>query len=73
MTVTLGTGVGSAPVHDGVLVPNSELGLGHLEFEGVVAETKVSAAARERTDQPWAEYGEVLRRYLRHAGAYPVG
>ncbi|MGO1549017.1 MAG: polyphosphate--glucose phosphotransferase [Nesterenkonia sp.] len=64
MTVTLGTGVGSALLHDGVLVPNSELG--HLEFEGVVAETKVSAAARERTDQPWAEYGEVLRRYLRH-------
>ena len=64
MTVTLGTGVGSALVHDGVLVPNSELG--HLEFEGVVAETKVSAAARERADQPWAEYGEVLRRYLSH-------
>lgn len=64
MTVTLGTGVGSALVHDGVLVPNSELG--HLEFEGVVAETKVSAAARQRADQPWDEYGEVLRRYLTH-------
>ena len=64
MTVTLGTGVGSALVHDGVLVPNSELG--HLEFEGVVAETKVSAAARQRADQPWDEYGEVLRRYLAH-------
>lgn len=64
MTVTLGTGVGSALVHDGVLVPNSELG--HLEFEGVVAETKVSAAARERADLPWDEYGELLRRYLTH-------
>ena len=72
MTVTLGTGVGSALVHDGVLVPNSELG--HLEFEGVVAETKVSAAARERADQPWDEYGEVLRRYLKHVERIqPVG
>ncbi|GAA1805141.1 polyphosphate--glucose phosphotransferase [Nesterenkonia flava] len=64
MMITLGTGIGSALVHDGVLVPNSELG--HLEFEGVVAETKVSAAARERADMPWDEYGETLRRYLRH-------
>ncbi|GAB3844224.1 polyphosphate--glucose phosphotransferase [Nesterenkonia populi] len=64
MMVTLGTGVGSALVHDGVLVPNSELG--HVEFEGVVAETKVSARARERAKQPWDEYGETLRRYLAH-------
>lgn len=72
MTVTLGTGVGTALVHDGVLVPNSELG--HLEFEGVVAETKVSAAARERAGQPWDEYGEVLRRYLTHVERIqPVG
>ena len=72
MTVTLGTGVGTALVHDGVLVPNSELG--HLEFEGVVAETKVSAAARERADQPWDEYGELLRRYLTHVERIqPVG
>lgn len=72
MTVTLGTGVGSAIVHDGVLVPNSELG--HLEFEGVVAETKVSAAARERTNQPWNEYGELLRRFLKHVERIqPVG
>ncbi|WP_300343218.1 polyphosphate--glucose phosphotransferase [Nesterenkonia sp.] len=72
MTVTLGTGVGTALVHDGVLVPNSELG--HLEFEGVVAETKVSAAARERADQPWPEYGDVLRRYLSHVERIqPVG
>ncbi|WP_022872464.1 polyphosphate--glucose phosphotransferase [Nesterenkonia alba] len=62
MMVTLGTGVGTAIVHDGVLVPNSELG--HAEFEGVAAEKKVSAAARERADMPWDEYGEVLRRYL---------
>lgn len=65
MTVTLGTGVGTAIVHDGVLVPNSELG--HLEFEGEKpAERRVSAAARERLDMPWDEYGETLRRFLVH-------
>lgn len=64
MTITLGTGIGSAIVHDGVLVPNAEFG--HLEFEGTVAEKLASASARERADMPWNEYGEVLRRYLTH-------
>ncbi|WP_150462431.1 polyphosphate--glucose phosphotransferase [Nesterenkonia ebinurensis] len=65
MMVTLGTGVGTAIVHDGVLVPNSELG--HLEFEGVKpAEQKISAAARERLEMPWDEYGRTLERYLKH-------
>ncbi len=65
MTVTLGTGVGTAIIHDSVLVPNSELG--HIEFEGTVpAERIVSAAARERLEMPWDEYGELLRRYLKH-------
>ena len=65
MTVTLGTGVGTAIVHDGVLVPNSELG--HLEFEGEKpAERKVSAASRERLEMPWDEYGQTLRRFLVH-------
>ncbi|KUG58258.1 polyphosphate glucokinase [Nesterenkonia jeotgali] len=64
MTITLGTGIGSALVHDGVLVPNSEMG--HLEFEGEVAEKKASAAARERADMPWDEYGQLLNRFLKH-------
>lgn len=65
MTITLGTGVGSAIVHNGMLVPNAELG--HLEFEGVKpVEQIVSAAARERADMPWDEYGELLRRFLIH-------
>ena len=36
IVTTLGTGIGSALVHDGVLVPNSELG--HLEIDGHDAE-----------------------------------
>lgn len=64
MTITLGTGIGSAIVHDGVLVPNMELG--HLEFEGQVAEKKASAAARKAADMPWDEYGVLLNRLLVH-------
>lgn len=64
MTITLGTGIGAAVVHDGVLVPNAEFG--HLEFEGTVAEKLASASARERADMSWDEYGGVVARYLRH-------
>lgn len=64
MTITLGTGIGSAIVHDGVLVPNMELG--HLEFEGEVAEHKASATARKAADMPWDEYGKLLNRFLLH-------
>ena len=41
---TLGTGIGSAIVYRGVLVPNSELG--HLEIDGRDAETRAAASAR---------------------------
>ena len=37
LLTTLGTGIGSALIHDGVLVPNTELG--HLQVRGQDAET----------------------------------
>ena len=40
--------------------------LGHLEFEGEVAEHKASAAARKAADMPWDEYGKLLNRFLLH-------
>ena len=43
---TLGTGIGTALIHDGVLVPNSELG--HLEIDGHDAETARPRSARAR-------------------------
>ncbi|MGO1182164.1 MAG: polyphosphate--glucose phosphotransferase [Micrococcaceae bacterium] len=65
MTITLGTGIGSALIHDGVLVPNLELG--SLEFEGGMAEKRASAAAREREDLDWQVYAEQrLQPYLDH-------
>jgi len=52
---TLGTGIGSAMIYDGVLIPNSELG--HLEVGGKDAESRASYAAKERsrlTYEKWA-------------------
>jgi polyphosphate glucokinase len=61
---TLGTGIGSAMVHDGVLVPNSELG--HLEIDGAVAEHRASNRARESEDLSMAEWAARLQTYYRH-------
>lgn len=60
---TLGTGIGSALLWDGVLVPNSELG--HLEIEGHDAESRASASAREAEDLSWEHWAKRLTTYYR--------
>ncbi|WP_430753656.1 polyphosphate--glucose phosphotransferase [Micrococcus luteus] len=62
--ITLGTGIGGAMIHDGVLVPNFEVG--SLELDGVMAESRASAKARERDQLSWAEYAERLQRFFSH-------
>lgn len=64
LVITLGTGIGSAFIFNGHLVPNAELG--HLEVDGHDAETKASAVARERDGLSWEEYSVLLQRYLSH-------
>lgn len=61
---TLGTGIGSALLHDGVLVPNSELG--HLEIRGRDAEKRASNAVRERRRLSWKAWAKLLTEYYRH-------
>jgi polyphosphate glucokinase len=63
IVTTLGTGIGSALVHDGVLVPNSELG--HLEVDGHDAETRAANSVRERDDLSWKAWAKALTRYYR--------
>ncbi|MCU1581769.1 MAG: glucokinase [Microbacteriaceae bacterium] len=65
---TLGTGIGSALIYRGVLVPNAELG--HLEIEGVDWETKASYAAKEREELGWADWAERLQKYYSKLEAY---
>lgn len=62
--ITLGTGIGGAMIHDGGLVPNFEVG--SLELDGVMAESRASAKARERDQLSWAEYAERLQRFFSH-------
>jgi polyphosphate glucokinase len=58
---TLGTGIGSALLYDGVLIPNTELG--HLEIDGRDAERRASFAAKERGRLSWARWAKYLQRY----------
>lgn len=62
LVATLGTGIGTALLVDGVLVPNSELG--HLEVDGHDAETRASDAAREREDLTWKHWAKRLDAYF---------
>lgn len=64
LMLTLGTGIGSALLFNGELVPNFELG--HLEFKGQPAEHGASAAARKREDLSWGDYALRLNDYLQH-------
>jgi len=61
IVTTLGTGIGSALLWNGVLVPNSELG--HLEIDGHDAEKKAAYAAMERESLSWEKWAKRLQRY----------
>lgn len=61
---TLGTGIGSALINDGVLVPNTELG--HLELDGHDAERRAAYSAMERESLSWEQWAKRLQRYYSH-------
>lgn len=61
---TLGTGIGSAMLFDGELIPNSELG--HLELDGHDAESLASTSAKEKEDLSWKDWAKRLQRYYEH-------
>jgi len=58
---TLGTGIGTAIVYRGVLVPNSELG--HIEIDGYDAEKRAAASVREKEGLSFKEWVPRLQRY----------
>ncbi len=61
LMTTLGTGIGSALVYRGVLIPNSELG--HLEIDGHDAETQAAASVKEKLGLSYGDYVPRLQRY----------
>jgi polyphosphate glucokinase len=60
--ITLGTGTGSALFHNGMLVPNLELG--HMEIRGRDAERRSAAVARIRRGISWKAWAADLDEHL---------
>jgi polyphosphate glucokinase len=62
LLLDLGTGIGSALFMNGELVPNMQLG--HVEFHGQDAESRVSPAARKRRGLGWKKWGREFDELL---------
>ncbi|KAB7791462.1 polyphosphate--glucose phosphotransferase [Bifidobacterium leontopitheci] len=65
IVTTLGTGIGTALIYNGVLIPNTELG--HIELEDGKgdAEQYTSSAVREKKDLGYKKWAKRLTRYYR--------
>ena len=62
--LTFGTGIGSALLMDGILVPNTELG--HLELNGHDAETQAAASVRDEHDLSYKKWAKRVNDYMSH-------
>lgn len=61
--ITLGTGIGSALLYNGTLIPNSEFG--HLKIRGKDAELRASERIREEKDLSWKKWSGQVAVFLR--------
>lgn len=61
---TLGTGIGTAIVNDGHLLPNTELG--HLKLHGDSAEKYAASSAKDRDDLSYHAWAKRLQEYYSH-------
>jgi polyphosphate glucokinase len=64
---TLGTGIGTALMFNGKLIPNAEMG--HLEIDGVDYESKAAYSAKERGNLSWEQWAKRLQKYYSHLEA----
>lgn len=64
LVLTFGTGIGSALIVNGTLVPNTELG--HLILGNREAEEFASARVRDTEDLSWKAWGKRVNKYLKH-------
>ncbi len=63
---TLGTGIGTAVIYDGVLIPNSELGHLHRAGHKKDAEAWAAYSAMERDELEWEAWAKRLQWYYSH-------
>jgi polyphosphate glucokinase len=64
VVITLGTGIGSAIFHDGVLLPDTEMG--HIELDGKQAEKRAAESVREDKGLSWKKWARRVNAYLAH-------
>jgi polyphosphate glucokinase len=62
--LTFGTGIGSALLLDGKLVPNTEFG--HLELDGYDAEKRAAASVRDEDGMSYKRWAKRVQKYMRH-------
>jgi polyphosphate glucokinase len=60
--LTFGTGIGSAVIHNGALIPNTEFG--HLEVGGKEAEQRAASSVKERNDWSYEKWAQQVTRVL---------
>jgi polyphosphate glucokinase len=62
VVLTFGTGIGSAVIHNGTLIPNTEFG--HLEVGGKEAEQRAASSVKERKDWSYEKWAKQVTRVL---------
>jgi polyphosphate glucokinase len=62
VVLTFGTGIGSAVIHDGTLIPNTELG--HLEVGGKEAEQRAASSVKDRKGWSYEKWAKQVTRVL---------
>jgi len=62
VVLTFGTGIGSAVIHNGRLIPNTEFG--HLEVGGKEAEQRAASSVKDRNDWTYERWAKEVTRVL---------
>jgi polyphosphate glucokinase len=62
VVLTFGTGIGSAVIHNGKLIPNTEFG--HLEVGGKEAEQRAASSVKEKNDWSYEKWAKQVTRVL---------
>ena len=60
--LTFGTGIGSAVIHNGTLIPNTEFG--HLEVGGKEAEKRAASSVKEKNDWSFEKWAKEVTKVL---------
>jgi polyphosphate glucokinase len=60
--LTFGTGIGSAVIHNGTLIPNTEFG--HLEVGGKEAERRAASSVKEKNDWSFEKWAKEVTKVL---------